>query len=82
MSAKLPNIIGDFCTGFRQGWSANGAFSLDPEQFGPRTTQTAVDVHQASYTFIFNAGKFNAVYTDNCNIVQPQSICTLLYIKY
>ena len=80
LSPSLPNIKGKISSYMHYSSDSN-LFQISRGRGDNRGNETPGGYpHDTAFTF--DANKYNGIYKDNCNTVQPNSLCLNYIIKY
>ncbi len=80
LSPSLPNIKGRISSYMH--YSSNSALFQISRGIGDNKGNETPGGYPHDTSFTFDANKYNGIYKDNCNTVQPNSLCLNYIIKY
>ena len=80
LSPSLPNIKGKISSYMH--YSSNSNLFQISRGIGDNWGNVTPGGHPQDTSFTFDANKYNGIYKDDCNTVQPNSLCLNYIIKY
>ena len=80
LSPSLPNIKGKISSFMH--YNSNSKLFQISRGIGDNKGNESPGSYPHDTAFTFDANKYNGIYKDNCNTVQPNSLCLNYIIKY
>ena len=80
LSPSLPNIKGTISSYMH--YNSNSPLFQINRGIGDNNGNLVIGGSRCDTAFTFDANKYNGIYNDNCNTVQPNSLCLNYIIKY
>ena len=80
LSPSLPNIKGKISSFMH--YNSNSQLFQISRGIGDNKGNEVPGGYPHDTAFTFDANKYNGIYKDNCNTVQPNSLCLNYIIKY